>query len=75
MIIHMPILVIFALIISLIAILFALQNSYTIPVSFLVWQFDGSLALVLLLTLALGVVIGLLVSIPTILKRGWKSST
>lgn len=71
----MPILVICALIISLIAILFALQNSYTIPVSFLVWQFDGSLALVLLLTLALGVVIGLLVSIPTILKRGWKSST
>lgn len=70
----MPILVVFALIISLIAILFALQNAYAIPVSFLIWRFYGSLALILLLTLALGVIIGLLVTAPTIIKRGWVSS-
>lgn len=70
----MPILVVFALIISLIAILFALQNAYAVPVSFLIWRFYGSLALILLLTLALGVIIGLLVTAPTIIKRGWASS-
>ncbi|WP_299491058.1 LapA family protein [Acaryochloris sp. IP29b_bin.137] len=70
----MPILVVFALIIAFIAILFALQNAHPIWVSFLVWRFYGSLALILLLTLALGVSIGLLVTVPTILRRGWVSS-
>lgn len=70
----MPILVIFALVISLLAILFALQNASSIFINFLVWRFYGSLALILLLTLALGVIIGLLVTIPSILKRGWLSS-
>ena len=70
----MPILVIFALVIALLAILFALQNASSIFINFLVWRFYGSLALILLMTLALGVIIGLLVTIPTILKRGWVSS-
>ena len=70
----MPILVVFALIISLVAILFALQNSYAVSVGFLVWQFYGSLALILLLTLAIGVLIGLLVTVPTIVRRGWLST-
>lgn len=70
----MPILVVLALLIALIAILFALQNAYSIPVSFLIWRFYGSLALILLLTLALGVIVGLLVTAPTIIKRGWVSS-
>ncbi|KAI9130313.1 lipopolysaccharide assembly protein LapA domain-containing protein [Acaryochloris sp. CCMEE 5410] len=70
----MPILVVLALLIALVAILFALQNAYSVPVSFLIWRFYGSLALILLLTLALGVIIGLLVTTPTIIKRGWVSS-
>lgn len=70
----MPILVVFALIIALIAILFALQNAYAVPVIFLIWRFYGSLALILLLTLAIGVIIGLLVTAPTIIRRGWVSS-
>ncbi|WP_299414738.1 LapA family protein [Acaryochloris sp. IP29b_bin.148] len=70
----MPILVVCALLISLVAILFALQNSWGITVSFLIWRFYGSLALILLLTLAFGVIIGLLVTAPTIIKRGWVSS-
>jgi uncharacterized integral membrane protein len=35
----------------------------------LVWKFEGSLALVLMLTFTLGVLVSLLVSIPAILKR------
>lgn len=70
----MPILVVFALIIALFAILFALQNAYAVPVSFLIWRFYGSLALILLLTLSIGVIVGLLVTAPIIIKRGWVSS-
>ena len=70
----MPILIIFALLIALIAILFALQNSWSISVSFLIWRFYGSLALILLVTLALGILIGLLVTAPSLIKRGWVSS-
>jgi len=70
----MPILIVFALAIALVAILFALQNSWAIPVSFLIWRFNGSLALILLVTLALGVLIGLLVTAPALIKRGWVSS-
>lgn len=70
----MPILIIFALIISLVAILFALQNAYSVSVGFLIWRFYGSLALILLLTLAIGILIGLLVTTPTILRRGWLST-
>jgi uncharacterized integral membrane protein len=33
------------------------------------WKFEGSLALVLMLTFALGVLVSLMVSIPAMLKR------
>lgn len=58
-----------ALIIAVLAVVFALQNTVPIVVSFLPWEFQGSLALVLLLTLALGVLIGLLVSVPSVFSR------
>ena len=49
--------------------IFALQNAIPVSVTFLVWKFEGSLALVLLLTFALGVLVSLLISIPAILRR------
>jgi uncharacterized integral membrane protein len=52
-----------------VVIIFALQNATPITVAFLIWRFEGSLALVLLLTFALGVVVGALISIPAIMKR------
>ncbi|MEM9448979.1 MAG: lipopolysaccharide assembly protein LapA domain-containing protein [Cyanobacteria bacterium P01_E01_bin.6] len=70
----MPIFLIFALVIAFLAIVFAIQNNEPIIINFLVWESEGSLALVLLVTLAVGAVIGLLVSVPTILKRGWKTA-
>ncbi len=48
-------LLILALIIAVIAVIFALQNTAAVSVSFFVWQFNQSLALVLLLAAFVGV--------------------
>ncbi|MBZ8179602.1 LapA family protein [Oscillatoria salina IIICB1] len=60
------------LLIAFLAIVFALQNPSPITVNLLFWQFQGSLALVLLFTLALGVIAGILVCSPIVIKRNWK---
>lgn len=70
----MPVFLIFALLIAFVAIIFAIQNNVLITINFLIWQSQGSLALVLLVTLAVGSIIGWLVAVPTILKRGWKTA-
>ncbi|MEE8564243.1 MAG: LapA family protein [Atribacterota bacterium] len=58
-----------AIIVAILAVVFALQNAVPIIVSFLTWRFESSLALVLLITVALGVIISLLVSVPSKIKR------
>ena len=60
--------------IAFLAILFALQNTNLVTINLLGWQYRHSLALVLLLTLAIGVIVGLLVSIPAVIRRGWRVS-
>lgn len=47
------------------AILFALQNNEIVALTFLGWQFESSLALLVLVALATGVLISVLVSIPS----------
>ncbi len=64
--------IISALVIAFLAILFALQNNNLVTINLLVWSYRHSLALVLLGTLAIGVIIGLLVSIPAMMRRGWR---
>ncbi len=64
-----------ALAIALIAVIFALQNTMTITIAFFVWQVTGSLSLVLLITLAIGVVIGLLVLAPSAIKNSLAASS
>ncbi len=56
------------LLFAVLAVIFAVQNVEVVPISFLLWQTEGSLALVLLLALVIGVVIGLLVTLPTRVK-------
>ena len=58
-----------AIIIAILAVVFALQNAIPIVVSFLTWRFESSLALVLLITLALGILMSLLVSVPSVIKK------
>ena len=58
-----------ALVIAVIAVVFALQNSLTVTITFFVWKVTGSLSLVLLITLAIGAVIGMLVLAPSAIKN------
>jgi len=65
---------ILALLIAILAVIFALQNTMIIGISFLAWRVTGSLSLALLITLAIGVVIGLLVLAPSAIKNSLAAS-
>lgn len=65
---------IFALIVAIGAVVFALQNSIQVTVALFAWSFSGSLSLILLGTLILGVLIGLLVLLPGSIKRSFQFS-
>lgn len=53
------------------AVAFALQNNVPVAVVFLVWRFDSSLPVVLLLAVAAGALIVALVSTPSVLRLQW----
>ena len=58
-----------ALLLIFFAVAFALQNASEITIHFFAWTFQGSLVIVLLTTLALGVMITLLASLPAQMKK------
>lgn len=66
--------VISALVIAFLAILFALQNTNLVTIQLFIWEYQQSLALILLGTLAIGVIIGLLVSVPSVIRRNVRVS-
>lgn len=70
----MPLFIIAAIVIAFVAIAFALLNNQPVLVNLLFSRLEGSLAIILLSTLAIGVLIGILVLIPTLIKRGWRIS-
>ena len=63
---------ILALLIAILAVFFAIQNTVMVTVYFFFWQISSSLAIILLCTLAIGVLISMLFSIPAIQKRNWQ---
>jgi uncharacterized integral membrane protein len=63
---------ILALLIAILAVFFAIQNTIMVTVYFFFWQISSSLAVILLCTLAIGVLISMLFSIPAIQKRNWQ---
>lgn len=63
-----------ALVIAVIAVVFALQNTLTVTITFFVWTVTGSLSLILLVTLAIGAVIGMLVLAPSTVKNSLAAS-
>lgn len=71
----MGLLIILALAIALFTVLFAVQNTAFVTINFFGWVLEERLAIVLLITLALGVVIGLLVSVPALVRRSMKISS
>jgi uncharacterized integral membrane protein len=58
-----------ALLLALLVTVFAVQNNAVIDVSFLFWGVAGSLALVLMITLTLGILIGVLLMLPGAVRR------
>ena len=64
----MQIFLYFGLFIAILAILFAVQNNDPVTVSFIIWNFRGSLALILLIAMAAGALISTLISIPSSVK-------
>ncbi len=67
----MQLAVIVAIVIAVAGVAFAMQNSLPATIVFLVWRFDGSLGVMLLLALALGALIVALVSTPATLRANW----
>ena len=63
--------VIVAIVIAIVGVLFAVQNSVPSTIVFFFWRFDGSLGIILLLALALGALIVALVSTPATLRSSW----
>jgi putative membrane protein len=64
-------LVLFTIVVlAVLSVVFAVQNSAVITVSFLAWEVDASLALVLMITLIAGVLIGYLSGLPSAWRRG-----
>jgi putative membrane protein len=64
----MQVFLIISLVIAVLAIIFALQNTAVASVTFIVWTFTGSLALVLLVALVAGILISFLASLPTLIR-------
>ncbi len=61
--------IVLALLIAIAIVIFALQNSAIATVSFLSFHYNGSLALILVVVFTLGLLAGILISIPSILRK------
>jgi len=55
------------------AVVFALQNNSAVVVTLAFWNFEGSLAVVLLVAVGLGVLITGLVSTPSVIRGQWSA--
>jgi uncharacterized integral membrane protein len=71
----MQVFLLISLFIAILAIVFALQNAIPVTITFLVWKLDSSLALVLLVALAVGVLISFLATLPSLFRGRWTVSS
>lgn len=60
---------IFGLVLGAAFVVFALQNTQTVMVSFLGWGFEGSVALMVVAALLAGIIVSLLLSIPSFIRN------
>ncbi len=65
----MPFPLIATLIVVFFTVAFSLQNDQTVSIQFFGWTFEGSLVLVLLTTLCLGMLIHTLASMPSRIRK------
>jgi uncharacterized integral membrane protein len=71
----MQIYLILALIIAIVAVIFAVQNVAVVAVSFFAWHIQIPLAVALLAALGVGVLITILLSLPGKVKGRWNSAS
>ena len=64
-----------ALIFALALVLFAVQNSMVITLTFINWTFEGSLAFILALTFVAGMLAGIFLFIPTWWRKAMQGRT
>lgn len=64
--------ILLGIVLGIISVVFVSQNTDVVMVSFLSWQFDGSLALILFLTFISGVIMTLLVLTPSLIKGSFQ---
>jgi uncharacterized integral membrane protein len=55
------------------SVLFAVQNTETVTVTFIAWSVTGSLSLILIIALIVGFIIGSLLMAPSVLKKKFQS--
>jgi lipopolysaccharide assembly protein A len=67
----MQLFIFLALLISIVLVLFAAQNAAMVTLSFLSFHFQGSLALILVIVFAAGFITGVLMTLPSILKKSF----
>ena len=67
----MQLTVIAAIFVAIAGVVFAMQNNAPVSVDFFIWQFNSSLAVVLLLAVAFGAIILALLTTPKTLRRQW----
>ena len=65
----MQIFLFLALLISIVIVLFAVQNAALVTVTFLSFHFEGSLAFILVVVFALGVLAGMLMTVPSFWRK------
>lgn len=70
----MRVLIAVALILSLLVTIFAVQNNAATTVRFLFWSVDGSFALVLMVTLMTGILVGILLMVPGSVRHRLKAA-
>ena len=67
----MQLMLILGIVFAIGAVVFALQNDALVVVTLALWRFEGSLAVVLLVALGLGVVITALLTTPAVIRGQW----
>ena len=68
----MQLTIIAAIFVAIAGVVFALQNNVPVTVNYLPWQFNSSLAMVIMLSVAVGAIILALLTTPGTVRRQWQ---
>ena len=66
---------IFSILLAILASLFAIQNAVPVTVTYLNYRFEGSLAIIILASLLIGILVACAILIPLLIKKNWKISS